>query len=100
VRTAGTYAPISYGWGAWAFTVYNHGISGFSIHFGPLFLVWVAVLGLSTFTLLGGLATLETAAIEAHFTSRAVRTSGWFLIGVAVLFALLWLRETTCAIES
>jgi len=40
--------------GCLAFTVYNYAIYAFSIHFGPLFLVWVAVLGLSMFTLIGG----------------------------------------------
>jgi hypothetical protein len=79
--------------GCLAFTVYNYAIYAFSIHFGPLFLLWVAVLGLSMFTLIGGLATLDAAAIEARFTRRGVRATGWFLIGVAVLFALLWLHE-------
>ena len=79
--------------GCLAFTVYNYAIYAFSIHFGPLFLVWVAVLGLSMFTLIGGVATFDAAALEGRFTQRAVRATGWFLIGVAVLFALLWLRE-------
>jgi hypothetical protein len=45
--------------GCLAFTAYNYAIYAFSVHFGPLFLVWVAVLGLSLFALIGGLATLE-----------------------------------------
>ncbi len=44
--------------GALAFTVYNYAIYAFSIHFGPLFLLWTAVLGLSLFALIGGLTTL------------------------------------------
>jgi hypothetical protein len=39
--------------GLLAFTVYNYAIYAFSIHFGPLFLVWVAILGLSIFALVG-----------------------------------------------
>ena len=38
------------------FTVYNYSIYAFSIQFGPLFLAWVAVLGLSAFALAGALA--------------------------------------------
>lgn len=42
------------GWlGCLAFTVYNYAIYAFSVHFGPLFLVWITVLGLSTFALIG-----------------------------------------------
>ena len=49
------------GWlGCVAFTVYNYAIYAFSIHFGPLFLVWIGVLGLSLFALLGSLATVDT----------------------------------------
>ena len=79
--------------GCLSFTVYNYAIYAFSIHFGPLFLVWVAVLGLATFALLGGLATADADAIKACFNGRPMRAPAWFLIVVPALFALLWLRE-------
>lgn len=79
--------------GCLAFTVYNYAIYAFSIHFGPLFLVWVAVLGLTIFALIGGLATTDMAAIKACLAARVVRWPAWFLIAVAGLFALLWLSE-------
>jgi hypothetical protein len=48
------YGPTSSGWGA------------------SLFLVWVAVLGLTLFALIGaGLATTDTAAVQADFVGRA-----------------------------
>jgi hypothetical protein len=82
------------GWlGCLAFTVDNYAIYAFSIHFGPLFLVWVSVLGLSIFALLGSLATADLAAIKAHFSGRSLRWPAWFLIVVAALFALLWLSQ-------
>jgi hypothetical protein len=40
---------------------YNYAIYAFSVHFGPLFLVWVAVLGLALFALIGGLTALRTS---------------------------------------
>ena len=43
-----------------AFTAYNYAIYAFSIHFGPLFLVWVTVLGLSVFAAAGSAAALPT----------------------------------------
>jgi len=79
--------------GCLAFTVYNYAIYTFSVHFGPLFLVWVAVLGLSIFALVGGLSTLETTAVKARFAGRAMPLSAWFLIVVAALFVFLWLSE-------
>ena len=82
------------GWlGCVAFTVYNYAIYAFSIHFGPLFLVWIGVLGLSLFALLGSLATVDTHAIKACFAGRPLRWPGWFLIVAAALFTLLWLSE-------
>lgn len=83
-----------FGWlGCLGFTIYNYAIYAFSIHFGPLFLVWVGVLGLSTFALLGSLATVDATAIKASFAGRTLRWAGWFLIVAATLFALLWLSE-------
>ena len=79
--------------GLLAFTVYNYAIYAFSIHFGPLFLVWVAILGLSIFTLVGALATADMPAIKQRFAGRAMPRPAWFLIVVAVLFVLLWLSE-------
>ena len=82
------------GWvGCVAFTVYNYAIYAFSIHFGPLFLVWVGVLGLSIFALIGSLATVDTRAIKACFAGRPLRWPAWFLVLVAALFTLLWLSQ-------
>lgn len=76
-----------------AFTAYNYAIYAFSIHFGPLFLLWVAVLGLAVFALAGSLVFLSASAADACPSGIAVRVSGWFLIVVPMLFALLWLSE-------
>lgn len=79
--------------GCLAFTAYNYAIYAFSVHFGPLFLPWVAVLGLSIFTLVGGLATLDASTVKNRFGNRSLPLTAWFLIVMAVLFALLWLSE-------
>jgi hypothetical protein len=64
--------------GILAFTTYNYVIYAFSIHFGPLFLVWVALLGLSIFTLVGGLATANMSAIKDWFAGRAMTGTAAF----------------------
>lgn len=76
-----------------AFTAYNYAIYTFSIHFGPLFLVWVAVLGMSVFAAAGSLAGLRRQDQGAGSVSPAARLPAWFLITLAVVFALLWLSE-------
>jgi hypothetical protein len=79
--------------GCLSFTAYNYAIYAFSVHFGPLFLVWVAVLGLSLFALIGGLAGLSPGVLDERFGRASVRPPGWFLVAVGALFVLLWLRE-------
>ena len=85
--------------GVLTFTVYNYVIYTFSIPFGPLFLLWVAVLGMCIYTLIGGVTAVDQRAVAAHYTSqRAVTVTAWFLIVIAILFGLLWLSEDVPAL--
>jgi hypothetical protein len=85
--------------GVLTFTVYNYVIYTFSIPFGPLFLLWVAVLGLCIYALIGGITAIDHAAVARCFTSRrAVSVIAWALIVIAVLFGLLWLSEDVPAL--
>lgn len=84
--------------GALAFTTYNYVIYTFSIHVGALFLPWVAVLGLSTFALIGGLSALDARVVRERFGQAPLRLVGWFLIVMATLFTLLWLKDLVPAI--
>ena len=87
--------------GVLAFTVYNYVIYTFSIPFGPLFLLWVAVLGLCLYALIGGVTAVDHRAVAARYASRrAVTVIAWFLIVIAVLFGLLWLSEDVPALLS
>ena len=87
--------------GVLAFTVYNYVIYTFSIPFGPLFLPWVAVLGLSLYSLIGGIAALDHKAVAAAFASRrAVVVAAWSLMVMAILFGLLWLSEDLPALRA
>ena len=85
--------------GVLAFTVYNYVIYTFSVPFGPLFLLWVAVLGMCLFSLIGGVASVDRSAVQRSFTSRrAVVVVAWSLIVIAVLFYFLWLSEDVPAL--
>ncbi|MCC7130614.1 MAG: hypothetical protein B6D39_04160 [Anaerolineae bacterium UTCFX2] len=85
--------------GVLAFTVYNYVIYTFSIPFGALFLLWVAIFGMSLFSLIGGIATADHEVVASHFPNRgAIKVTAWFLIVVAVLFSFLWLSEDVPAL--
>ena len=85
--------------GVLTFTVYNYVIYTFSIPFGPLFLVWVAVFGLCIFALIGGVTAVDYSTVAERFASRrAVVVAAWVLIVAAVLFGLLWLSEDVPAV--
>lgn len=76
-----------------AFTAYNYAIYTFSIHFGPLFLPRVAVLGLTVFAAAGSLAWLLRPDVGAESVRQQVRLPAWFLIALGVMFAVLWLSQ-------
>lgn len=78
--------------GVLAFTVYSYAIYTFTINFGPLFLLYVAVFGLSLYALIGGLVSVDAGRVKASFASSApLRSTGTLLIVVGSLFYLLWL---------
>lgn len=87
--------------GVLTFTVYNYVIYTFSVPFGPLFLLWVAVFGMCVYSLIGGAAAIDHKAVQSSFASRrAILVVAWFLIITAVLFGLLWLSEDVPALLS
>ena len=79
--------------GCVAFTVYSYAIYTFSIHFGPLFLVWVAVLGLSFYALVGALTTTDATLVARWFGGRSTSLTSWTSWVAGTAFGLLWLSE-------
>jgi hypothetical protein len=87
--------------GVLLFTVYNYAIYTLSVRFGPLFLLWVAVLGLSFYALLGGVPTTDSEQAADVLQKRlASRVAGWVLLVLAAVFAALWLSEDVPALLS
>lgn len=80
--------------GALVYTVYTYVGYAFAVRFNPLFLVYVALLGCSTYALIGGLVTTDRAGIQTSFTQRTpVKAVSLYLAVIAILFYALWLSE-------
>lgn len=80
--------------GGLVYVVYTYASYAFGIRFNPLFLIYIALLGCSTYALIGGLATTDWVGIKAGFTERTpVRAVSIFLVVIAGLFYLMWLSE-------
>jgi len=87
--------------GVLTFTVYNYVIYTFSIPFGPLFLLWVAVLGMGIYSLIGGVTAVDHKVVASLFpVRRVIQVVAWFLIITAILFCFLWLSEDIPALLS
>jgi hypothetical protein len=84
--------------GALACAVYTFAIYTFSVHFNALFLVYCAVFGLSFFALVAIVG--ERTAADGDRSVARERGAGAFLIGVGVVFGLLWLAEIVPALAS
>jgi len=80
--------------GTLIYAVYSYVIYAFFVHFGPVFLVYVAVLGTAAYALIWALVTVPYARIGAAFTDRIPRRPvSIFLFVFCGLFYLLWLSE-------
>jgi hypothetical protein len=86
--------------GALTFTVYNYVIYTMSVHFGPLFLCWVAVLGLALYALIGGALSVDPADVRVIDHPRTLRITAWFVIVMGAAFAALWLSDIVGSLRS
>ncbi|MHA6695170.1 hypothetical protein [Homoserinimonas sp. A520] len=88
---AGSFGAAQWWMGTLLYLLYAYIVYAFAVHFGRLFLVYVAILGLVFFTLVIALSTRERAPA---YPSRPARLlAAWVLIATGALFALLWLSE-------
>lgn len=84
--------------GALIYLIYSYVIYAFFIHFGPWFLVYVAILGLSFYSFLGSLMNLDWNALSARFAEVRVKPASVFLMITAVMFYFLWASEVMKAL--
>ncbi len=83
--------------GGLAYLAYTYAIYAFQVVINPLTPVHIAILGLSTWSLILGVPAMRSAVIDvgAHLPRRATAA---FLVVVAVMFASLWLSQIFSAI--
>jgi hypothetical protein len=80
--------------GALGYLAYAYTSYAFGARFNPLFLVYVALMGLAIYALALGLAGTDASALAARFSPRApTRRVGGFLIAVSGLMAFVWLAD-------
>ncbi len=85
--------------GGMLYTFYEFVIYGFAVHFNALFIAYCATLGVTFFALSGLAIRFAGEDVSRWFrASVPVRTTGAFLIGVALLFTMLWLGEIVPAL--
>lgn len=77
--------------GLLAYVVYSYAIYLTGVPMNRVFLVYVAIESLAGAALLDGLFRLRGSAWQRLDSRRLERGTGWMLLVVAVLFALLWL---------
>jgi hypothetical protein len=86
--------------GVLLFMIYAFVIYTFDVHFNSLFLLYVAILGLSVYTFLGGAMRLNFDALQNCFPAKTkVRPAvSVFLMLSALLLYFLWLSEDVPAL--
>ncbi len=84
--------------GLLVYVVYTYASYAFGIRWNPLFLAYIALLGCSTYALIGSLVTADMAAIKAAFGVRTpISAVSSFLLVIAGVFYLMWLSEAVPA---
>jgi hypothetical protein len=79
--------------GVVGYLIYSYAIYCFSVQFNELFLVYVVIFGLSVYTLVLGLVSVDPRVIARSACSAPTGWIGGFLIAVCILVALLWLAD-------
>ena len=80
--------------GCMFYLLYSFVIYSFAIHFNALFLVYCTNLGLSVYAIITVLFQTDLAEIKSRFDEKkSYLTASAFLICMALLFAMLWLKE-------
>ncbi len=80
--------------GAYIYIIYAFAIYAFAVHFNFLFLIYTIILGVSFYTLVGGLRAVDTKNLSASFlTNTKSKIVSALLMIIGISFGLLWLSE-------
>jgi hypothetical protein len=87
--------------GVLVYLMYSYTLYALGVHFNKLFLVYIAILAISTYLFIIAVASADRDGIREAFSERApARLAGGFLWFVAGMFTLLWLSEIVPALAS
>ena len=86
--------------GVTGYLLYTYASYSFLTAFNALYLVYVALFGLTLFTLIGGLARLDAGALARSVGGGSVRAYVGFQAALAALLAVMWLSEVVPAIAA
>jgi hypothetical protein len=79
--------------GVLIYFIYAYLIYAFFVHFNYLFLVYVAALGLSSYTLIGSLLEQNLQVLAKSSINKNMNSASILLILIGALFTFLWLSE-------
>jgi hypothetical protein len=80
--------------GVLLYLLYAYIIYAFDVHVNSLFLVYVAILGLSFYALVSSVMHMHLDGLQASFSANTkARAVSVFLLVLGIVFYLLWLRE-------
>lgn len=80
--------------GVLLYLMYAYVIYAFDVHFNSLFFVYVAILGLSFYALVGSVIHIHMASLQANFSANTkARPVSVFLLVLGIVFYLLWISE-------
>jgi hypothetical protein len=87
--------------GALFYFAYSYLVILFGVAFNPFFLVYVALFSTSLAALILSILCLDVGRLPEHFSPRLARAQiAWVVIGMSVMFLLLWLSRIVPFIAS
>ena len=86
--------------GVLVYLIYSYLLYAFYIHFGIMFPVYVAILGLSFYTLLGGISKIDKSKLPQSFVGVKTAPVAAFLFLFAFLFSAFWITDIVQSILS
>jgi hypothetical protein len=79
--------------GVHMYLIYAYLLYAFFVHFNFLFLIYVAILGISSYTLLGSLLEQDSSYLVKRLITKHIKFTSIVLILTGTLFTILWLSE-------
>ncbi len=81
--------------GTLVFIIYSYILYAFFLHFNSMFLLYVSVLGISSYLLVYSLLFIDTEKVKnaLKITPRTRKITALFLTAMAILFYIVWLKD-------